>query len=57
MIKNERPPLWPSGQIQRNGFDSRSTRFSGKLWVWNGVHSVSWAQLRSYLEEKVVAPV
>jgi hypothetical protein len=22
------------------------------LWVWNGVHSASWVQLRSYLIEK-----
>jgi hypothetical protein len=28
-----------------------ATRFSEKKWVWNG------SQLRSYLEEKVVAPV
>jgi hypothetical protein len=21
-----------------------------KYWVWNGVHSASWGQLRSYLE-------
>jgi hypothetical protein len=25
--------------------------------VWNGVHSASWVQLRSYLKEKVAAPV
>jgi hypothetical protein len=25
--------------------------------VWNGVHSASWGQLRSYLNEKVAAPV
>jgi hypothetical protein len=25
--------------------------------IWNGVHSVSWAQLRSYLKEIVAAPV
>jgi hypothetical protein len=31
-------------------------RFSEKQWVWNGVHSASWVQLRSYSEE-VVAPV
>jgi hypothetical protein len=24
--------------------------------VWNGVHSASWVQLRSYLKEKVAAP-
>jgi hypothetical protein len=34
-----------------------ATRFSEKKWVWNGVHSASWAQLRNYLEEKVSAPV
>jgi hypothetical protein len=33
-----------------------ATTFS-KKWVWNGVHSASWVQLRSYLEEKVAAPV
>jgi hypothetical protein len=31
-----------------------ATRF---FWVWNGVHSASWVQLRSYLEEKVAASV
>jgi hypothetical protein len=25
--------------------------------VWNGVHSASWGQLKSYLEEIVAAPV
>jgi hypothetical protein len=34
-----------------------ATRFSEKLWVWNGVHSASRMQLRSYSEEKVAAPV
>jgi hypothetical protein len=34
-----------------------ATRFSEKYWVWNGVHSASRVQLRSYLEEKVAAPV
>jgi hypothetical protein len=33
-----------------------ATRFSEK-WVWNGVHSASWVQLRSCLKEKVAAPV
>jgi hypothetical protein len=28
------------------------TKFSEKQWVWNRVHSASWVQLRSYLEEK-----
>jgi hypothetical protein len=34
-----------------------ATRFSKKWWVWNVVHSASWVQLRSYLKEKVAAPV
>jgi hypothetical protein len=34
-----------------------ATRFSEKSWVWNGVHSASWLQLRSYLKEKVAARV
>jgi hypothetical protein len=34
-----------------------ASRFSERQWVWNGVHSVSWGQLRSYLEEIVAAPV
>jgi hypothetical protein len=51
------------GQVVRvPGYRSRSpgsipgaTRLSEK--VWNGGHSASWVQLRSYLEEKVAAPV
>jgi hypothetical protein len=34
-----------------------TTRYFEKQFVWNGVHSASWVQLRSYLEEKVAAPV
>jgi hypothetical protein len=34
-----------------------ATRISVKYWVWNGVLSASWVQLRSYLEDKVAAPV
>jgi hypothetical protein len=34
-----------------------ASRFSEKQWVWNGVHSASWGQLRSCLEEIVAAPV
>jgi hypothetical protein len=34
-----------------------ASRFSEKQRVWNGVHSASWGQLRSYLEKKVAAPV
>jgi hypothetical protein len=39
------PPCW-----------LRDTPLSAK-WVWNGVHSASWLQLRSYLEVNVAAPV
>jgi hypothetical protein len=51
-----RPPLWSSGQsawlqIRRPGFDSRHYQ-KKKEWVWNGVHSASWVQMRSYLIEK-----
>jgi hypothetical protein len=34
-----------------------ATRFSKKQWVWNMVHSAWRVQLKSYLEEKVAAPV
>jgi hypothetical protein len=34
-----------------------ASRFSEKQQFWNGVHSTSWGQLRSYLEERVAAPV
>jgi hypothetical protein len=52
----ERPPLWSSGQsswlqIRRPGFDSLHYQEKKKQWVWNGVHSASWVQLRSYLIE------
>jgi hypothetical protein len=30
-----------------------TTRYSWKMWIWNGVHSASWVQLRSYLKEIV----
>jgi hypothetical protein len=33
------------------------SRFSKQQRVWNGVHSASWGQLRSYLEEIVAASV
>jgi hypothetical protein len=42
--------FWGPGSIHG------AIRFS-EYWVWNGVHSASWAQLRSYLKEKVAAPV
>jgi hypothetical protein len=29
-----------------------TTRFSEMQWVWNGVQTVSWVQLRNYLKEK-----
>jgi hypothetical protein len=34
-----------------------ASRFYEKQRVWNGVHSASWGQLRSYLKGKVAAPV
>jgi hypothetical protein len=34
-----------------------ATRFSEKQWVWNRVHSALWVHSRSYLEEKIAAPV
>jgi hypothetical protein len=34
-----------------------ATKFSEKQCVWNVVHSASWIQLKSYLKEKVAAPV
>jgi hypothetical protein len=30
---------------------------SEKKWVWNGVHSALWVQLRSYLKEIAAGPV
>jgi hypothetical protein len=53
--------MWSSGegswlQIQKSGFDPGATRCVEEYCVWNGVHSASWVQLRSYLEEKVAAP-
>jgi hypothetical protein len=58
-----RPPLWSSGQsswlqIQSFVFESRLYQiFLEVVWAWNGVHSASWVQLRSYLKEKAAAPV
>jgi hypothetical protein len=63
LLWHKRPPLWSSGQsfwlqIQRSWSSIPGvSRFSEKQWVWNGVHSASWRQLRSYLEEIVTAPV
>jgi hypothetical protein len=55
-------PPWSSGQSscyrsRGPGSIPGATRFSEKWWVWNGVHSASWVQLRSYLKGKVAAPV
>jgi hypothetical protein len=36
------------------GWIPGASRFSEKHWVWNGVHSASWVQLKSYLEEKLL---
>jgi hypothetical protein len=60
-VEESRPPLWASGQSswlrsRAPGSISGATRFSEKQWVWNGVHSASWVQLRSCLEKKVAAP-
>jgi hypothetical protein len=33
------------------------TRLSEKYWVWNGTHSASWVQLKSYFVEKVAVPL
>jgi hypothetical protein len=34
-----------------------AARLSEKQYVWNGVHSASSVQLRSYVEETVAVPV
>jgi hypothetical protein len=47
----------PGYRSRGQGLIPGATRFSEKQWVWNGVHSVSWVQLRSYLKEKVASPV
>jgi hypothetical protein len=47
----------PGHRSRRPGSIRGATRFSEKLWVWNGVHSASWVQLRSCLEEQVMTPV
>jgi hypothetical protein len=39
------------------GSDSRRFQIFWEAVVWNGVHSASWGQLRSYLGEIVAAPV
>jgi hypothetical protein len=62
LFRAHRPPLWSSGQsswlqIQRSGFDSRRYQIFWEVVGLERVHSASWVQLRSYLEEKVAAPV
>jgi hypothetical protein len=47
----------PDYRSRGPGSISGATRFSEKKWVWIGVHSASWVQLRSCLIEKVAAPV
>jgi hypothetical protein len=39
------------------GLISGATTFLRKYWVWNGVHPNSWVRFKSYLEEKIAAPV
>jgi hypothetical protein len=57
-----RPPTWSSGQFLATDPEvpdliPGASRFSEKQRVWNGVHSASWGQQRSYLQEKVATPV
>jgi hypothetical protein len=47
----------PAYRSRRPGSIAGAARFSEKQSVWNGVHSASWVQLRSYLIEKVAASV
>jgi hypothetical protein len=42
----------PGYRSRGPGSISCAIRFSEKYWVWNGVRSASWVQLRSYLIEK-----
>jgi hypothetical protein len=54
-------PLWSSGQsswpqFQRNGLDSRRYQIFWVVGLERG-HSASWVQVRSYLKQKVAAPV
>jgi hypothetical protein len=42
----------PGYRTTDQGLIPGATRFSEKKWTWNGVHSASWVQLRSYLIEK-----
>jgi hypothetical protein len=47
----------PDYRSRGPGSITGGTSFSDTYWVWNGVHSASWVQLRSYFEERVAAPV
>jgi hypothetical protein len=56
-VGESRPPLWYSVRIpgyrsRRSGSIPGGIRFSEKLWIWNVIHSASWAQLRSYFGKK-----
>jgi hypothetical protein len=46
----------PGYRSRGQGSIPGAATFSEKQWVWNGVHSASSIQLRSYLEEIVAAP-
>jgi hypothetical protein len=57
-----RPFLWSSDQsswlqIQRSGFDFRRYQIFWEVVGLERVHSASWLQLRSCLEEQVAAPI
>jgi hypothetical protein len=60
-VEERRSPLQSSGQsswlqIQKFGFESLHYQIFWEV-VWSEVHPASWVQLRSYLEEKIAAPV
>jgi hypothetical protein len=43
--------------VRVSGYRSRGPGFDSRPYeIWNGVHSASWSQLRSYLKKKVAAP-
>jgi hypothetical protein len=47
----------PGYRSRGPGSIAGATIFSEKQWVWNGAHSASRVQLRSYLIEKVAVAV
>jgi hypothetical protein len=47
----------PGSSSRGPGLIPGATRFSEKQWVWNGFHTASCVQFRSYLDEKIAAPV